>query len=104
MQYEIVLVKIIFNTIKLSFFSAFIRAGLKGHDMSKREKREIPEALGVVSGAVFLIAMFLFIPIPFYQNLKDGIFHSRNNSETVIKVGFSKTIRLSSTSSVEDGK
>ena len=51
--------------------------------MSKRDKREVPEALGVVSGAVFLISMFVFIPIPFYQNLKAGIFHSKNLTSAV---------------------
>ena len=45
--------------------SLFMKAGLKGKDMSKREHSEIPESLGVVSGTVYLIAMFLFIPIPF---------------------------------------
>lgn len=62
-----------------SFSNAFIKARLSGRDMSKKVKVEVPEALGVVCGAVFLISMFLFIPIPFYQNLKSGIFHPRNN-------------------------
>ncbi|KAG1687710.1 UDP-N-acetylglucosamine--dolichyl-phosphate N-acetylglucosaminephosphotransferase [Nymphon striatum] len=43
----------------------FMKAGLKGIDMSKRQKYEIPEAGGVISGAVFLIVMFMFIPVPF---------------------------------------
>lgn len=68
------------STLIPSFSDAFVRAGLKGRDLSKRDRREVPEALGVVSGAVFLISMFLFIPIPFYQNLKAGIFHSKNDS------------------------
>lgn len=28
-----------------------------------------PEAIGVVSGCVFLITVFLFIPIPFSKNI-----------------------------------
>jgi len=68
------------STLIPSFSDAFVRAGLKGRDLSKRDRREVPEALGVVSGAVFLTSMFLFIPIPFYQNLKAGIFHSKNDS------------------------
>jgi len=44
----------------------FARAGLCGKDLNKKENKElIPEGLGVVTGAVFLISMFLFIPIPF---------------------------------------
>eukprot|EP00794_Sanderia_malayensis_P011183 gene11183-12357_t len=43
----------------------FMKAGLKGVDMAKKDKREIPESLGVICGMVFLICMFLFIPIPF---------------------------------------
>lgn len=72
------------STLIPSFSNAFVSAGLKGRDLSKRDRREVPEALGVVSGAVFLISMFLFIPMPFYQNLKDGIFHSKNNSSPAI--------------------
>jgi len=66
-----------------SFSKAFIKAGLKGRDLSKRDHHEVPEALGVISGAVFLCAMFVFIPIPFYQDLKSAIFHSKVNSSTV---------------------
>ncbi|XP_059140522.1 UDP-N-acetylglucosamine--dolichyl-phosphate N-acetylglucosaminephosphotransferase-like isoform X2 [Physella acuta] len=32
----------------------------------------LPEALGVVCGAVFLCTMFLFMPIPFYKQLADN--------------------------------
>ncbi|XP_020602443.1 UDP-N-acetylglucosamine--dolichyl-phosphate N-acetylglucosaminephosphotransferase-like [Orbicella faveolata] len=46
--------------------SLFAKAGLAGKDMNKKDSKEmIPEGLGVVTGAVFLIAMFLFIPFPF---------------------------------------
>ncbi|KAL4219725.1 UDP-N-acetylglucosamine--dolichyl-phosphate N-acetylglucosaminephosphotransferase [Mactra antiquata] len=31
-----------------------------------------PEAAGVICGAVFLVIMFLFIPVPFYKHLYDG--------------------------------
>ncbi|XP_066913004.1 UDP-N-acetylglucosamine--dolichyl-phosphate N-acetylglucosaminephosphotransferase-like isoform X1 [Clytia hemisphaerica] len=43
----------------------FLKAGLKGKDLNKKEKNEIPESLGVICGTVFLICMFLFIPVPF---------------------------------------
>ncbi|KAI0230084.1 UDP-N-acetylglucosamine--dolichyl-phosphate N-acetylglucosaminephosphotransferase [Lamellibrachia satsuma] len=67
----------------------FIRANLYGIDMNKRtspitrtetnSKRKIPEAQGVVVGAVFLMIMFMFIPVAFYKNLglNDGKFPFR---------------------------
>lgn len=46
--------------------SLFLKAGLCGKDLNKKDNKEkVAEGLGVVSGAVFLITMFLFIPIPF---------------------------------------
>ncbi|XP_028405713.1 UDP-N-acetylglucosamine--dolichyl-phosphate N-acetylglucosaminephosphotransferase-like [Dendronephthya gigantea] len=44
----------------------FITAGLKGRDMGKKDKPEIPEAMGVLCGAVYLICLFVFIPFPFW--------------------------------------
>ncbi|XP_015601179.1 UDP-N-acetylglucosamine--dolichyl-phosphate N-acetylglucosaminephosphotransferase isoform X1 [Cephus cinctus] len=52
----------------------FIKANLYGIDMNKKSSDKIPEALGVVTGCVFLITMFLFIPIPF----SDYIFNNVN--------------------------
>lgn len=49
------------------FKEMFLKADLKGIDMSKKEKLVIPEAYGVISGAVFLIITFLFIPLRFYE-------------------------------------
>lgn len=43
----------------------FINAGLKGRDMGKPDKPEVPEAIGVLCGAVYLICLFVFIPVPF---------------------------------------
>lgn len=47
----------------------FIRANLWGMDLSKTTKQKVPEAQGVVCGAVYLIIMFIFITIPFYAYL-----------------------------------
>ncbi|XP_071055787.1 UDP-N-acetylglucosamine--dolichyl-phosphate N-acetylglucosaminephosphotransferase [Onthophagus taurus] len=52
----------------------FIKANLFGIDMSKRTGDKIPEALGVVSGCMFLISLFLFIPVPFSHSLFNGQF------------------------------
>ncbi|KAK9875735.1 hypothetical protein WA026_009532 [Henosepilachna vigintioctopunctata] len=43
----------------------FIQANLFGIDRCKKMSTKIPESLGVVTGCVFLITMFLFIPISF---------------------------------------
>lgn len=51
------------------FGEMFIRANLFGIDQSKKSKSKVPEALGVICGAIFLIIMFLFIPVPFYRHL-----------------------------------
>ncbi|KAK9702836.1 Glycosyl transferase family 4 [Popillia japonica] len=52
----------------------FIKANLFGIDMSKRTGDKVPEAIGVVSGCIFLITLFLFIPIPFSQSLFNSHF------------------------------
>lgn len=52
----------------------FIKANLFGIDMSKTTSEKVPESLGVVTGCTFLITMFLFIPVPFGQNLFNGNF------------------------------
>ncbi|CAH2108252.1 unnamed protein product [Euphydryas editha] len=49
----------------------FINAGLYGIDLCKISKDKIPEAIGVVSGCVFLVTIFLFIPIVFGNGLMD---------------------------------
>ncbi|XP_053613191.1 UDP-N-acetylglucosamine--dolichyl-phosphate N-acetylglucosaminephosphotransferase [Plodia interpunctella] len=49
----------------------FIKAGLFGVDLCKPTKNKIPEAVGVVSGCIFLVTCFLFIPIVFGNGLMD---------------------------------
>ncbi|XP_060651967.1 UDP-N-acetylglucosamine--dolichyl-phosphate N-acetylglucosaminephosphotransferase [Drosophila nasuta] len=43
----------------------FIKANLFGRDLCKKDKPQVPESYGVIIGCVFLISIFLFIPIPF---------------------------------------
>ncbi|KAK3736695.1 hypothetical protein QZH41_011489 [Actinostola sp. cb2023] len=44
----------------------FLAAGMAGKDLNKRDNDElIPEGLGAVSGAMYLMCLFLFIPMPF---------------------------------------
>ncbi|GJQ65626.1 hypothetical protein Trydic_g7719 [Trypoxylus dichotomus] len=65
-----------FITIRLipKLKDTFIKANLFGIDMSKKTGDKVPEAIGVVSGCIFLITLFLFIPIPFSQSLFNSNF------------------------------
>ncbi|KAJ1519626.1 hypothetical protein ONE63_004899 [Megalurothrips usitatus] len=47
----------------------FLKANLFGIDLNKQSKDKVPEALGVVTGSIFLVTMFLFIPLPFSHSL-----------------------------------
>lgn len=47
----------------------FIRAGLKGVDMAKHHRREIPECMGAVCAVVYLLVIIVFIPFPFYKDI-----------------------------------
>ncbi|CAF0926389.1 unnamed protein product [Brachionus calyciflorus] len=60
---------IILYKIMPKFKDVFMRADLKGTDLSKKEKVQIPEAYGVICGAFFLIITFIFIPLRFYETL-----------------------------------
>jgi UDP-N-acetylglucosamine--dolichyl-phosphate N-acetylglucosaminephosphotransferase len=48
---------------------AFMKAGLKGADMGKVNRREIPETMGAVCAVVYLLCIIVFIPIPFYKDI-----------------------------------
>lgn len=52
----------------------FIEAHLSGIDLCKKNRKLLPEAVGVLAGAIFLIVMFLMLPIPFLQYVKMGHF------------------------------
>ncbi|CAG9785568.1 unnamed protein product [Diatraea saccharalis] len=49
----------------------FIKAGLYGIDLCKSNNKKIPEAIGVVSGCIFLVTSFIFIPIAFGNGLME---------------------------------
>ncbi|CAF1430149.1 unnamed protein product, partial [Didymodactylos carnosus] len=65
---------ILVNRLIPMLSKSFIKANLFGYDLNKRNKEEkkIPEAQGVLSGGVFLIAMFLMIAIVFSEHLHPG--------------------------------
>ncbi|EDW75616.1 uncharacterized protein Dwil_GK23958 [Drosophila willistoni] len=47
------------------FRGMFIKANLFGKDLCKKDQPQVPESYGVVIGCVFLVSMFIFIPVPF---------------------------------------
>ena len=47
----------------------FMKAGLKGVDMSKHYKKEIPECMGGICAIVYLLVIIVFIPFPFYKDI-----------------------------------
>ena len=47
----------------------FMKAGLKGKDMSKPKKVEIPETMGALCAIVYLMTLIVFIPLPFYHDI-----------------------------------
>ncbi|NWZ27561.1 GPT acetylglucosaminephosphotransferase, partial [Asarcornis scutulata] len=54
-------------TLIPAFKERFVAARLFGQDLNKTSRRPVPEAQGVISGAVFLIILFCFIPVPFLR-------------------------------------
>ncbi|OPB38089.1 GlcNAc-1-P transferase [Trichoderma guizhouense] len=47
----------------------FIKAGFRGRDLSKVNSAELPECMGSVCAAVYLITVIIFIPFPFYKDI-----------------------------------
>jgi UDP-N-acetylglucosamine--dolichyl-phosphate N-acetylglucosaminephosphotransferase len=47
----------------------FMKAGLKGKDLSKVHKKEIPETMGAICAVVYLLIIIVFIPFPFYKDI-----------------------------------
>ncbi|EHK20370.1 UDP-N-acetylglucosamine:dolichyl phosphate N-acetylglucosamine-1-phosphate transferase [Trichoderma virens Gv29-8] len=47
----------------------FIKAGFRGRDLSKVNGAELPECMGAVCAAVYLITVIIFIPFPFYKDI-----------------------------------
>ncbi|XP_068988300.1 UDP-N-acetylglucosamine--dolichyl-phosphate N-acetylglucosaminephosphotransferase isoform X1 [Bombus flavifrons] len=64
-----------FLTIRLipKIKDMFVKANLYGIDMNKKSGEKVPEALGVVTGCLFLITLFLFIPVPFTNYIFNDI-------------------------------
>jgi UDP-N-acetylglucosamine--dolichyl-phosphate N-acetylglucosaminephosphotransferase len=49
----------------------FIEANLSGNDAHRKDKPLLAEGLGIICGLVYIITLFMFIPIPFLSYLKE---------------------------------
>lgn len=48
----------------------FVKAGLKGRDLSKVNNAQyLPECMGAISAIVYLLIIIVFIPFPFYKDI-----------------------------------
>ncbi|ODA76209.1 hypothetical protein RJ55_08054 [Drechmeria coniospora] len=47
----------------------FMKAGLRGRDLGKLTNVEIPECMGSICAAVYLLTLIVFIPFPFYKDM-----------------------------------
>lgn len=63
----------------------FMKAGFRGRDMSKAHKTEIPECMGAVCAAVYLLVIIIFIPFPFYKDIVAAT-SGGGNRDVVVKV------------------
>lgn len=48
---------------------SFMKAGLKGKDLGKAVPKDIPECMGAVASAVYLLVLIAFIPFAFYKDI-----------------------------------
>lgn len=53
--------------IILEYIPIFIRRKMCGVDQCKVSREPVPEPIGVISAAVYLVIMFIFIPFPVYE-------------------------------------
>ncbi|KAK4175865.1 glycosyl transferase family 4-domain-containing protein [Triangularia setosa] len=63
-----------------------MKAGLKGVDMSKTNRREIPECVGGVVAVVYLLVIIVFIPFPFYKDIVAATSGGGNRDVVVVEV------------------
>ncbi|ETN78154.1 hypothetical protein NECAME_10553 [Necator americanus] len=71
----------------LEYIPIFIKRKMYGNDQCKKSNDPIPEPMGVICAAVYLIVMFLFIPFPFVEWLGTekvfNVFRSYHSSSHV---------------------
>ncbi|ELR07485.1 hypothetical protein GMDG_02577 [Pseudogymnoascus destructans 20631-21] len=65
----------------------FMKAGLKGKDLSKVNKKEIPETMGAVCAVVYLLVAIVFIPFPFYKDILASYLSAILSLQSVVILG-----------------
>ncbi|KAF8526101.1 N-acetylglucosaminephosphotransferase [Gautieria morchelliformis] len=63
---------------------AFLSVGLKGRDLLKKSREDIPESMGLICASIYILLLILFIPFPFSSFLVE----TKNHSEGLTKVDF----------------
>ncbi|KAI0161787.1 glycosyl transferase family 4-domain-containing protein [Hypoxylon sp. FL1284] len=72
----------------------FIKAGLKGRDLSKvNNSHYIPECMGGICAVVYLLTIIVFIPFPFYKDIVVAT-SGGGNRDVVMNVEFVQQGRL----------
>ncbi|KAI2607352.1 glycosyl transferase family 4-domain-containing protein [Hypoxylon fragiforme] len=72
----------------------FMKAGLKGRDMSKvNNSHYIPECMGGICAVVYLLIIIVFIPFPFYKDIVVAT-SGGGNRDVVMNVEFVQKGRL----------
>ncbi|OTB13190.1 hypothetical protein K445DRAFT_320364 [Daldinia sp. EC12] len=72
----------------------FIKAGLKGRDLSKvNNSNYIPECMGGICAVVYLLIIIVFIPFPFYKDIVVAT-SGGGNRDVVMNVEFVQQGRL----------
>ncbi|KAI0888712.1 glycosyl transferase family 4-domain-containing protein [Annulohypoxylon maeteangense] len=72
----------------------FMKAGLKGRDMSKvNNNHYIPECMGGICAVVYLLTIIIFIPFPFYKDIVVAT-SGGGNRDVVMNVEFVQQGRL----------
>ncbi|KAI2466359.1 glycosyl transferase family 4-domain-containing protein [Annulohypoxylon bovei var. microspora] len=72
----------------------FIKAGLKGRDLSKvNNSHYIPECMGAICAVVYLLIIIIFIPFPFYKDIVVAT-SGGGNRDVVMNVEFVQKGRL----------
>jgi len=65
---------------------AFKKIGLKGNDRSKPDRKELPEAMGIVCVEVYLTMLVFFMPFAFYEHLVSATSGGGNRDVTIDEV------------------
>lgn len=71
----------------------FMKAGMQGKDLNKAHQREVPECMGAVCAAVYLLVIIIFIPFPFYKDIVAAT-SGGGNRDVVLQVEHVQTGRF----------